>query len=131
MGSTSHTDAEASAWPPGLLGRHYLAEFGACPPSLIGTVEAVEGPFLDALDACGARILGHRVHQFEPAGATVVVLLAESHASLHTWPEKSAVCVDFFTCSESMDVSLAIAMLEKAFGAGHVAVRTVNREVPL
>lgn len=112
------------------LGIHYLAEFSSCPDIRIADVADVESLFLDTLDRHGATILGHTSHQFEPAGATIVVLLAESHASLHTWPEHDAVCIDIFTCSDSLDAPRALDELADALGAARKQIRVIERNVP-
>ena len=116
--------------PTMLLGRHHLAELTGCEPERIGKVSAVEPAFLHVLVESGATILSHSSHQFKPAGATVVVLLAESHASLHTWPERGAMCIDFFTCSDAMDVGLALERLAVVFGASRVTRQIIDRKVP-
>lgn len=123
MASTSDTEPH-----PDLLGMHYLADFIGCPVEKIATVAAIEGPFRDILARHGATVLGHQSHQFQPEGATVVVLLAESHASIHTWPEKGAACVDFFTCSSALQAEEALEELANCLGARTHRIRVVRRE---
>ncbi len=112
------------------MGYHTLAELGGCEPAGIATVAAVESVFLAALSRHGATVLGHTAHQFSPEGATVVVMLAESHASLHTWPELGAVCLDFFSCSDALQVQAAIDDLAAEFGAADQSIRRFARPVP-
>lgn len=116
--------------PSERLGCHYLAEFAGCPADQISRVEHVESGFLDILRRHGASILGHTSHQFEPFGATVVVLLAESHASLHTWPENSAVCIDIFTCGDSLKAESALEELSTWLQADRQSISMVERVVP-
>jgi len=56
---------------------------------------------LSACHAAGATVLQHTHHKFEPQGVTVVVVLAESHASIHTYPELEKAYVDFMTCGDA------------------------------
>ena len=67
----------------------------------------------DLVRLSGCTELNRMVHVFEPIGITVLVLLAESHLSCHTWPEYNAMCIDIFTCSSQIpeveDLSLQIA----------------------
>ena len=56
---------------------------------------------LAAAHAAGATVLNYQWHQFEPHGVTMLVLLAESHLSIHTWPEKGSAAVDVFTCGDA------------------------------
>ena len=56
---------------------------------------------LTACQTAGSTVLNHQWHQFEPHGVTCLVLLAESHLSIHTWPEKGSAAVDIFTCGDA------------------------------
>ena len=80
-----------------------------------------------------ATIVGHLFHQFEPHGVSGVLLIAESHFSIHTWPEERFVGVDVFTCGDEMDPEVAIRALQEGLGASSVEVKMVRRgrlEVP-
>ena len=96
----------------------------------ISTVASVERLFIDTLASHGGTILGQVTHQFEPFGATVVVMLAESHASLHTWPENNSVCIDMFSCTPALDADKAITDLAQVLRAGRVNRRTLDRSFP-
>lgn len=61
-----------------------------------------------AAEACGASVLSVQAQQFEPQGATVLVLLSESHVSIHTYPEKGFAALDCYTCGETVDPQKAI-----------------------
>ena len=83
---------------PAAGGHHLLADFWVADPEPLRRVATWEERLPDACRAAGATVLGARFHQFEPDGVTGVVLLAESHASVHTWPEAGLVTLDVFTC---------------------------------
>lgn len=70
---------------------------------------------LEAARRSGATIIGHQFHQFTPHGVSGVVLIAESHLSIHTWPERGYAAVDIFTCGTTMRPEVAIAVLVAAF----------------
>ncbi|GAB5536967.1 MAG: adenosylmethionine decarboxylase [Rubricoccaceae bacterium] len=76
-------------------------------------VETWETLLPDACRAAGATVLGSRFHQFEPDGVTGIVLLAESHASVHTWPEAGLATLDVFTCG-SMDTVAVVDRIREA-----------------
>lgn len=63
---------------------------------------------VEAAEVCGATVLSVQSKQFEPQGATVLVLLSESHLSIHTYPEKGFAALDCYTCGETVDPQLAI-----------------------
>lgn len=63
---------------------------------------------VEAAEACGATVLSVQAKQFEPQGATVLVMLSESHLSIHTYPERGFAALDCYTCGETVDPQLAI-----------------------
>ena len=72
-------------------------------------------------------VVAKQFHQFEPWGLSGVMLVKESHISVHTWPEHQCACVDVFSCSEDMDPTPAFDYLREAFGAQAVDVQEIQR----
>jgi S-adenosylmethionine decarboxylase proenzyme len=92
-------------------GKHFLGSYLACDADAIGDVEALITAMDQAVEASGATILNKVHHVFPPNGVTLVYLLSESHASIHTYPEYGCCFVDLFTCgtncsSERFDKAL-------------------------
>ena len=80
----------------------------------------IETALCDAARACGATVLHSHVHQFgEGGGVSGVVVLAESHVNIHTWPERGFAAVDVFMCG-ACDPLKAVPVLKAAFRAGRV-----------
>jgi S-adenosylmethionine decarboxylase len=79
-------------------GRHLLLDLWIEDASLLRGVEPLWGRLCAATEAAGARVLHRHVHAFEPAGMSGFLLLAESHVSIHTWPERSYVAIDILAC---------------------------------
>lgn len=71
--------------------------------------------FSNALELCQTRIIKMESHEFEPEGVTLVAILADSHAILHTWPEESFVMADIFTCGNRSNSMAGIKYLVDAF----------------
>lgn len=91
---------------------------------------AIEHCLREAAQVCGARILNSCVHHFgEHAGVTGVVVLAESHISIHTWPELRYAAVDLFMCG-SCDPYRALPVLSKHFATDLMHVRALTRTSP-
>ena len=86
----------------------------------------VETALRDAAMAAGARLLGIRIHQFAPQGVTGVALLAESHITVHTWPEKGFAAFDAFMCGDA-DPLAVVDVLAKAFQTTDINVRSLSR----
>ena len=70
---------------------------------LLQQLEPVRLACIEAVQAVGLSMVGERFHQFEPVGVTGVMLLAESHVAIHTWPEQRFVSVDIYVCHFSAD----------------------------
>lgn len=78
-------------------GRHLMLNFSGCEMDL-NNLEQIRADMVEAINLVGATILSHMEHQFDPAGVSVVLMLSESHASVHTYPEYRACFLDIFTC---------------------------------
>ncbi len=86
--------------PPRTLGTHLLVELNDCDPALLDDMELVKQVLLVAAAEAGATIVGEVFHKFAPVGVTGIVCIAESHISIHTWPEHAYAAVDIFTCGD-------------------------------
>ena len=82
---------------------------------------------MDAARACGATIVQTVFHSFNPQGVSGVVVIAESHLAIHTWPEYGHAAVDVFTCGDSIDPWIAVDRLKEGLGAGRIHTREVPR----
>ena len=83
-------------------GRHLLVEYTGCDPNVLDDLKRIETLMNEAATAARTRIVASVFQPFEPQGVTGVVVVEESHLSIHTWPECGYAAVDFFTCGESM-----------------------------
>ena len=108
------------------LGRHILAEFYECAPGMLNDPEAIERAMNEAAEASGATVVQSVFHMFSPHGVSGVVVVAESHLAVHTWPEYGFAAVDYFTCGE-VNAEAAIRCLQEKFCAERVTSRTVER----
>ena len=109
------------------IGRHVLADLYECDPAALDDVARVEAALREAALAARATVVGAAFHRFVPQGASGVLLVAESHLSVHTWPEHAFAAADLFTCSASLDADAALAVLRAAFASKRVVVRDVLR----
>lgn len=108
-------------------GRHVLAEFEGVEPALLNDPVLLKETLTTAVSEAGATVCEVVSHTFVPQGVTVLALLAESHASVHTYPEIGSVFVDVFTCGDQADPEQAVELLAKMLGAGTVRMSTVER----
>jgi len=113
--------------PSDTLGRHFLAEYYDCDPEALNNVEFVETTLIDVAEKIGATIVGHVFHKFDPQGVSGVVVIAESHVSIHTWPEHGYAAVDIFSCSDSIDPEKACELLKHLLRADKSDIMEVPR----
>jgi S-adenosylmethionine decarboxylase len=109
------------------IGRHVLADLYECDPAVLDDVVRVEAALRQAALAAKATVVGAVFHRFVPQGASGVLLVAESHLSVHTWPEYGFAAADLFTCSATLDADAALAVLQRAFACRRVVLRNVLR----
>jgi S-adenosylmethionine decarboxylase len=104
-------------------GQHLIADLVNC--AGLADAALVERALTDAAAAAGATLLEVRLHSFGPGqGVTGVALLAESHISIHTWPEHGCACVDIFMCGRTHDLDAALGVIAVAL-RGEVKQRTM------
>lgn len=95
-------------------GTHLLLTLFGCPADLLNDEQALRSLTEQASLATGATILQLSSHKFTPQGVTALAVLAESHASIHTYPESGTVFWDCFTCGQTCKPELSIAVLVEA-----------------
>jgi S-adenosylmethionine decarboxylase len=109
------------------LGRHLLLELFDCDLDAINNVEAVKGALIEAAKRAQATIIDVVFHEFNPFGVSGVVVIAESHLSIHTWPEYRYAAVDIFSCGDILQPETAASYLVEQFGAERTSVVEMQR----
>ncbi|KNF09790.1 S-adenosylmethionine decarboxylase proenzyme SpeH [Gottschalkia purinilytica] len=108
------------------LGRHILVEFYNCDKEILNDHGLIEEYMNQAAEKAKATIVKSVFHLFNPWGVSGVVVIQESHLTIHTWPEYGYAAVDLFTCGEEVDPWIAFEHLKNKLGAD----RTETLEVP-
>ena len=109
------------------LGRHLLLELFDCDLDAISNLEAVKGALVEAAKRAQATIVDVVFHEFNPFGVSGVVVIAESHLSIHTWPEYRYAAVDVFSCGDVLQPEIAVNYLVEQFGAERTSVVEMQR----
>lgn len=99
------------------LGRHIIVEFYDCDPVALNDEGLIHSEMVEAAKVAGATIVGDVFHRFSPHGVSGAVVIAESHLSIHTWPEYRYAALDLFTCGCSVDPWKAFAYLKNVMKA--------------
>jgi S-adenosylmethionine decarboxylase len=107
------------------LGRHLLLELKGCDREVLNDIGFLREALLAAARESGATVLGESFHQFKPQGVSGVVVIAESHICLHTWPEYGYAAADIFTCGSTVQPKKAAEIIvEKLGGKDHSLTET-------
>jgi len=116
--------------PTFALGKHMTVEYYDCDHNILADAKQVEEIFIRAAKESGATVIGSDFHYFEPQGVSGFVVIAESHFSVHAWPEHDYAAVDIFTCGESIDFQIAVNALKKYLKADEAVISSVmNRGI--
>jgi S-adenosylmethionine decarboxylase len=111
------------------LGRHIVCELSGCRPFLLSDIDGIAAMMIEAAKAARATIMESAFHRFEPEGVSGTVILAESHISIHTWPEKGYAAMDFYTCGDHTDPWLACDHAARALQATSVLTTELKRGI--
>ncbi|MCD6238555.1 MAG: S-adenosylmethionine decarboxylase proenzyme [Thermotoga sp.] len=109
------------------LGRHLLVEFYDCDKEKLNDLESIKLVMLEAARKANATVVESVFHRFKPYGISGVVVIAESHLTIHTWPEYGYSAVDLFTCGEEVDPWKSFNYLHNALNAGRQTTMEIKR----
>ena len=110
--------------------KHFLLELYRCDPEKINDESFLRCILNRAAKLANATVLNLISNKFEPQGVTAIALLAESHISIHTWPESNYSAVDIFTCGQNMMPELASQYLIESLMAKEHFLRVIERNPP-
>ena len=111
-------------------GKHLLLEVYGCNFNKLNDELYLRCQLNNAAKLANAVVLNLVSNKFEPYGVTAIALLAESHLSIHTWPESGYSAIDIFTCGRNMKPNLASQFLIESLDASNHVLKTINREYP-
>jgi S-adenosylmethionine decarboxylase proenzyme len=113
-----------------VLGLHLLLELYDCPSDRLNDPAAVDTAVRGAAEDAGATIVQSAFHHFSPQGVSGALIIAESHITMHTWPEKGYAAVDLFTCGHREVLERAADRLIARFAPQHCERRLLERGLP-
>ena len=110
-----------------ILGHHTLIELHGCDVAKLSDVARVRSLMLEAVKQSGGTYVTDVFHHFTPHGVSGVIVIAESHVTIHTWPEHGYAAADVFTCGESFRHEVFVHMMREDLAATDVKTQTVHR----
>ena len=109
------------------LGHQIIAEFYDCNRDSLNDVEFIRTAMVTAAENAGATIVTETFHHFSPHGVSGAVIIAESHLSIHTWPEYGYAAVDLFTCGDTVSSEKAFNYLRESLQSSQVSTMEMHR----
>lgn len=111
------------------LGIHLLLDVAGAPFATLDDPAVVEAALLATVAEMGAHVLGSHVHRLSPQGISGVIVITESHVTIHTWPERGEAAIDLFTCGDPERARSAVAGLTRRLGGTRSSLREITRGV--
>jgi S-adenosylmethionine decarboxylase proenzyme len=109
------------------VGQQIVLDLYECVTERFDDIDWVRQTLVEAAEAARATIVEVIFHKFSPWGISGVVVIAESHIAIHTWPERRYAAIDVFTCGPVLDLNRAVAHLIDAFGSRAPHLRHMQR----
>lgn len=109
------------------LGKHLLVELKDCNPAVLKNLDKVRNALVSAAREAKATIIDVSFHEFNPFGISGMVVIAESHLSIHTWPEYGYAAVDIFTCGDIIKPEIAAQYLIEQFESKNASIMEIKR----
>lgn len=111
------------------LGKHLLLELKDCNREVLDDLSFLQNTLIFAAETAGATVLKEYFHQFAPHGVSGAVIIAESHLTLHTWPEHGYAAVDIFTCGDTVQTELAAQLLIERLESKDPSIMEIKRGI--
>ncbi|HBM97743.1 TPA: adenosylmethionine decarboxylase [bacterium UBP9_UBA11836] len=111
------------------LGQHIIAEFSECNSNILRDLAFIREALFKAAEVAEATVLDSSFYHFGNGGVSGVVIIAESHLSIHTWPECGYAACDFYTCGSNIKPEEACRFLVELLQSGHGEYLTVRRGI--
>ncbi len=113
------------------LGEHFIFDLSNCNHEILMDSERAYSLFAQAVRESGLTVVDEGFYKFSPHGFTCFLLLAESHASLHAWPEYGYCAIDLFTCAIGKDMMTLIQRIKEFLGADNFTLRKIDRDAEI
>jgi S-adenosylmethionine decarboxylase len=112
------------------VGKHFIVELSECSLEVLNDLSKVKEILSQAAVNANTEVKELAFHHFYPQGVSGVVVIAESHISIHTWPENGYAALDIYTCGDKADPRVACDYIAKEFNAKTIHMTEINRGIP-
>ena len=110
-----------------ILANHQIIDFYNCDKDILSNSSLVKSYFVKSAELANATIVSQKFHEFSPYGLTGVLVITESHISIHTWPEYGYAAIDVFSCCDKLDHKRLVESLKGSLKAEKVKSKSIKR----
>lgn len=111
------------------LGNHIVSDLLDCDLNILNDIVLLRKTMIEATIYGNATIINELFHMFEPYGISGILILAESHFSVHTWPEYNIASIDIYTCGNSADITAIYDYMKKVLNPKKENIKIFTREI--
>jgi S-adenosylmethionine decarboxylase len=111
------------------FGKHYIAELSNCSNPVLHDIDLIREIITNAAVEANAEVREVALHRFSPQGISGVVVIAESHLSIHTWPEYDYAAIDIYTCGDHTDPEKACHYIADKLDAHDLKITIIKRGI--
>jgi S-adenosylmethionine decarboxylase len=111
------------------IGFHYVVEAAGCDPEILADANKLREIFLEAAKIGKMEVKMTHFFKFSPTGVSGMVVVAESHLSIHTWPERGYAAIDVYTCGTKADPEKAVDYILDQIKAKYAHVSEIKRGI--
>ncbi|MCC6133645.1 MAG: adenosylmethionine decarboxylase [Acidobacteria bacterium] len=111
------------------LGHHFLLDIAGAPFEVLDDLVVIETALVETAGKMGAKVLGTHLHRLLPQGISGIVVISESHLTIHTWPERGEAAIDIFSCGNPERARAALPLLAERLQAGRSKLLVITRGV--
>ncbi|EDM22913.1 adenosylmethionine decarboxylase [Caminibacter mediatlanticus] len=111
-----------------VFGKHYIVDYIDCDKNIINSIKKIEKIMLDVALEINASVVSSNFNMFYPYGVSGVLIIAESHFTVHTWVEEGFVAIDMFVCDLDMDLDKAVELFKNKLKAKTFKIKKIKRD---
>ena len=109
--------------------KHILFTLSGCEPGELDDESFIKAVMIKAAQCCRSKLIAVHSHKFTPQGVTAIALLAESHISIHTWPEEGKAVCDIFTCGDHTRPDAGVEYMRTTLCSSNIMIQTILRDL--
>lgn len=110
-----------------ILGKHAIIDIKNCKDCDIDDMNFIKTTLMDSCKSANLTVVDNKFHKFDPIGISGVIVLAESHIAIHTWPEYQFVAIDVFTCGQAINPRIVCETIAKKLNSDQIVIKEFNR----